>query len=191
MYYRRAFFKIDHCCICGSYKVSIIVIYEPRVVSISIYTVSTTLELWLLIVERFIRLSHVASYFLPRSFLSLAEFKRPAATMVEKSPGTNRLGHSLGQPLMRVYLVDHPIAQQTNLCLASHKYWRHKTKYLFSKCKVLLGSGVAQLAEQSLPAPEIRSSKPVVGNFVFNDDCIEKTKIKKKRPGMAHILISI
>ena len=113
MYYRRAFFKIDHCCICGSYKVSIIVIYEPRVVSISIYTVSTTLELWLLIVERFIRLSHVASYFLPRSFLSLAEFKRPAATMVEKSPGTNRLGHSLGQPLMRVYLVDHPIAQQT------------------------------------------------------------------------------
>ena len=162
MYYRRAFFKIDHCCICGSYKVSIIVIYEPRVVSISIYTVSTTLELWLLIVERFIRLSHVASYFLPPSFLSLAEFKRPAATMVEKSPGTNRLGHSLGQPLMRVYLVDHLIAQQTNLCLASHKYWRHKTKYLFSKCKVLLGSGcgtVGRAVPSGTGDPKFKTSR--------------------------------
>ena len=51
---------------------------------------------------------------------------------------------------------------------------------------------MAQLVEQSLPIPEVRSSNPVIGKnylyrpFVSYQLCIEKTEIKKKRPGMAH-----
>ena len=50
---------------------------------------------------------------------------------------------------------------------------------------------VAQLVEQSLLIPEVRSSNPFIGNvlyctFILN--FIEKTKIKKKRPGMAPFL---
>jgi len=50
---------------------------------------------------------------------------------------------------------------------------------------------VAQLVEQSLPIPEVRGSNPVIGNnlnilnICYCQLCIEKTKIKKKRPGMA------
>ena len=48
---------------------------------------------------------------------------------------------------------------------------------------------VAQLVERSLPIPEVRGSNPVsdkkyIEHFTVN--CIEKTKIKKKRPGRAH-----
>ena len=53
--------------------------------------------------------------------------------------------------------------------------------------------GVAQLVERSLPIPEVRSLNPVIGKklylyctFVYCQLCIEKTKIKEKRPGMAH-----
>ena len=53
---------------------------------------------------------------------------------------------------------------------------------------------VAQLVERSLPIPEVRGSNPVIGKnlfiywtFVFCQLCIENTKIKKKRPGMAHL----
>jgi len=51
---------------------------------------------------------------------------------------------------------------------------------------------VAQLVEWSLTIPEVRSSNPAIcKNFnskhtVFK--CIEKRKIKKKRPGMAKFL---
>ena len=49
---------------------------------------------------------------------------------------------------------------------------------------------VAQLEVRSLPIPEVPSSNPVVGKIyiehLFTVNCIEKTKIKKKRPGMAH-----
>ena len=50
---------------------------------------------------------------------------------------------------------------------------------------------VAQWVEQSLPIPEVCSSNPVIckiyiENF-FTVNCIEKMKIKKKRPGMAHL----
>ena len=49
---------------------------------------------------------------------------------------------------------------------------------------------VGQLVEQSLPKPQVRGSNPVIGKiywtFVYCQLCIEKTKIKKKRPGMAH-----
>ena len=53
--------------------------------------------------------------------------------------------------------------------------------------------GVAQLVERSLPTPEVRGSNPVIGKllsdiYLFTDNYIEKTKIKKKRPGMAHFL---
>ena len=48
----------------------------------------------------------------------------------------------------------------------------------------------AQLVEQSLPKPEIRGSNPVIGKFYLLSTvmktCTEKTKINKKRHGMAH-----
>ena len=45
---------------------------------------------------------------------------------------------------------------------------------------------VAQLLERSLPTPEVHGSNPVIGEVLLSIvNCIEKTKIKKKRPGMA------
>ena len=47
---------------------------------------------------------------------------------------------------------------------------------------------VAQLVGWSLPIPEVRCSNPVIGKNLYQTltvNCIEKTKIKKKRPGMA------
>ena len=73
---------------------------------------------------------------------------------------------------------------------------------VFSKSKVYLclkneskwEAVVAQLVERLLSIPEVRGSTPVMGKiniehffvifFIIN--CIEKTKINKKRPGMAH-----
>ena len=46
-----------------------------------------------------------------------------------------------------------------------------------------MGSGVAQLVERSLPTPEVLVSNPVISKllyYTFTDNCIEKTKIKKK-----------
>ena len=48
---------------------------------------------------------------------------------------------------------------------------------------------VAQLVEQSLPIPEVHDSNPVIGKKLyrtFTVSFVEKSKIKKKRPGMAH-----
>ena len=50
---------------------------------------------------------------------------------------------------------------------------------------------MAQLVELSLPIPEVSSSHPVIGKIYIEPFftvklCIEKTKIKEKRPGMAH-----
>ena len=45
----------------------------------------------------------------------------------------------------------------------------------------------AQLVERSLPTPEICSSNPDIGEILSTNCAIEKTKIKKKRPGMAHL----
>ena len=51
---------------------------------------------------------------------------------------------------------------------------------------------VAQLVERSLPTPEVRDSNLVIGKklFILNicQLCIKKTKIKKKKPAMAHFL---
>ena len=54
---------------------------------------------------------------------------------------------------------------------------------------------MAQLVERSLPIPEVRGSNPVIGKNLFiyiehffTVNCVlEKAKIKKKRPGMAHL----
>ena len=45
---------------------------------------------------------------------------------------------------------------------------------------------VAQLVERLLPTPEVLSSKPVIGKFIyltFTVNCIEKTKINEKEVG--------
>ena len=46
---------------------------------------------------------------------------------------------------------------------------------------------VAQLVERSLPTPEIRGLNPDIGKILSTNCTIEKTKIKKKRLGMAHL----
>ena len=46
---------------------------------------------------------------------------------------------------------------------------------------------VAQLEERSLPTPEIRGSNPDFGKVLSPNCTLEKTKIKEKRPGMAHL----
>ena len=51
---------------------------------------------------------------------------------------------------------------------------------------------VAQLVERLLPIPEVHGSNPVIGKNLYltiTVNCIEKSKIKKKRPGMAHLKI--
>ena len=50
------------------------------------------------------------------------------------------------------------------------------------------GSGLAQLVKRSLPTPGPRFESSHRRNFIhiFILNSIEKTKIKKKKPGMAH-----
>ena len=52
---------------------------------------------------------------------------------------------------------------------------------------------VAQLVELFLMASEIYSSNPVIGNIIHCHtvliSCIEKTNVKKKRTGMAQVLV--
>ena len=48
---------------------------------------------------------------------------------------------------------------------------------------------MAELVERSLPIPEVQVSNPVIAKnlyWTFTVKCIEKMKIKKKRPGMVH-----
>ena len=40
---------------------------------------------------------------------------------------------------------------------------------------------VAQLVNRSLPTPEVRGSNQVIGEVLFIINCIEKTKIKKRK----------
>ena len=51
---------------------------------------------------------------------------------------------------------------------------------------------VAHLVERSLLIPEVHGSNPVIGKInienLFTISCIEKTKINKRRSGMAHFL---
>ena len=48
-----------------------------------------------------------------------------------------------------------------------------------------MGSG--WVAVGRVIASEIDGSNPVIGKFIRTINCIGKTKIKKKRPGMAQI----
>ena len=53
---------------------------------------------------------------------------------------------------------------------------------------------VAQLVEWTLLMPVVLSSNPVINKFIMKIclpivNCIAMTKIKKKRPGMAHLKI--
>ena len=61
----------------------------------------------------------------------------------------------------------------------AHKILRVPSKKWFQMVEV-----VPQLVDGSLPTPEIRGSNPIIGKF-----CSLSTisKIKKKRPGMAHL----
>ena len=67
-------------------------------------------------------------------------------------------------------------------------------KLLIALKKPILVSGVAQLVGRLLPVPDVRGLNPVIvkilfiyWTFVYCHLSIEKTKIKKKRPGMAHL----
>ena len=48
------------------------------------------------------------------------------------------------------------------------------------------------MVEPLLPIPEVWGSNPVIGKIyiehLFPCNCIEKTKIQKKRPVMAHLI---
>ena len=49
---------------------------------------------------------------------------------------------------------------------------------------------VAQLVDRSLPTPEVRGLIPIgdIKFYKYSTNCnLEKTKIKIKRPGMAHL----
>ena len=47
-----------------------------------------------------------------------------------------------------------------------------------------MGSGYV---ERLLLTPEIRGTNPDIGKILSTNSTTEKTKIKKKRPGMAHL----
>ena len=48
---------------------------------------------------------------------------------------------------------------------------------------------VAKLVERSLLTPEICGSNPDIGKISSTNCAIEKTKTKKKRPGVAHLYL--
>ena len=54
---------------------------------------------------------------------------------------------------------------------------------------------MAQLAEWSLPMPEVHGSNPVIGKIyikhMFTVNCIDNTKIQMKRPGMVLLKTNI
>ena len=57
----------------------------------------------------------------------------------------------------------------------------------FKELKNTLAVVVTQFAERSLLTPEVRGSNPDIGKILPTNCSIKKTKIKKKRPGMAHL----
>ena len=89
-------------------------------------------------------------------------------------------------------MAERPIDHMLDICMPLAEVrvrgrWTKITNREEGVCRAVL---VAQLEERSLPTPEIRSSNPVIGKllngtFVFCQlvSCIERTKIKKKRPG--------
>ena len=43
------------------------------------------------------------------------------------------------------------------------------------------------MVKQSLQTPKVRGLNPDIGKMLSTNCTIEKTKLKKKRPGMAHL----
>ena len=80
---------------------------------------------------------------------------------------------SLFQPIIRPYLIR--FLKEVLVRLDQKNYYE------------ILAEVVAQLVERLLPKPEIRISNPDIGKKLSTKFTIEKTKIKKKRPGMAHL----
>ena len=71
-------------------------------------------------------------------------------------------------------------------------FYKKKSLGLVAQEKIIVWAVVvAQLVERLPPTLEIRGSNPVIGKtfikHLFTVNCVEKTKIKKKRPGMAHL----
>ena len=50
---------------------------------------------------------------------------------------------------------------------------------------------VAQLVKQLLTTPKIRGSNPDIDKILLTYSTLDKTKIKKNRPGMAHLFKNI
>ena len=77
--------------------------------------------------------------------------------------------------------------------LQTHRVFQKHCHRLHS-CQLFYNTYLAQLVEQLLPIPEVSSSNPVIGKIyiehLFSVKCIEKTKFKKNRPGMAHLKTS-
>ena len=68
----------------------------------------------------------------------------------------------------------------------THKYKPNRKDYIKYANKVLCWAVVvAQLVERLLPIQEVCDSNPVIGDFLSEHIFTEKTKINKKRPGMA------
>ena len=68
--------------------------------------------------------------------------------------------------------------------------------YSFYWAKIVwnLGSGGGSVTRAVASDSEVRGSNPFIGkklNWTFTVNCIEKTKIKKKRLGMAHLKICL
>ena len=58
---------------------------------------------------------------------------------------------------------------------------------LVDKDRLVRAAVVALLVERSLMTPEIHSSNPDIGKLLSYNCTIEKTGIKKRRQGMAHL----
>ena len=109
------------------------------------------------------------------------------------------IDRSFTQPTGLVYSIgyDASHSKQVNLLglkmalhIGKHVYGTHALSYVCSWL-VKQFTGLAQLVEQLLLIPEVSDSNPVIGINLYwtfyRQLCFEKTKIKKKRPGMAHL----
>ena len=70
------------------------------------------------------------------------------------------------------------------------KIWAVNCQSINNREKSCRAVVVTQLVECLLPIPEVCGSNPVIGKNLYrtiNVNFIEKTKVKKNRPGMAHL----
>ena len=63
------------------------------------------------------------------------------------------------------------------------------SNYVMHQCKNSAWAVVVvQFIERLLPTPEVRGLRPVISNFYIEHNCIENTKVKKKRPQIGPVL---